>query len=267
MIRDYVTFDGQRLAYHLWAARRPRATLVYLHGIESHGGWFADTARLLAEDGITVYAPDRRGSGQNWLGRGHCRAFEHLLADLLLFVRHIAPPAPVHLLGLSWGAKVAFLFAQQYPERLASLVLLTPGIWPRPTLAPRDQLRVLWRWVRNDMRRLPVPLAPDLFSDVPTVRHRIEADPQRVVAATPAFFWESRRLDRRVRAASSCPVPVCCILSRPDRIVDTPRTERWMAELTAPRSRTRIHDAGHALQLECPAVLAGDLRDWIAAAA
>ncbi len=265
MTHDYVTFDGQHLAYHHWPAPSPRATLVYLHGIESHGGWFEDTAQRLTEQRVEVYAPDRRGSGANWLGRGHCRAYEHLLVDLRLFLQHVAPRAPVHLLGLSWGAKVAFLFAQEDPGALASLVLVTPGIWPRTTLSRGDQLRVLWRWLRNDQRRLPVPLAPELFSERAAVRARIEADPQRVVAVTPALLWESRRLDRRVRRARACPVPLCCILSRPDRIIDTPRTEAWVAQLTAPQTRTTIHEAGHALQLECPAALADDLLEWIAA--
>lgn len=263
-VHDYDTFDGQRLAYWHWPVERPHASLVYVHGIESHGGWFDATARRLVAQGVEVFAPDRRGSGHNWLGRGHCRAYEHLLLDLWLFVCTVAPERPVHLLGLSWGAKLAFAFAHDYPECVASLILVTPGMWPRVGLAPRDQWRVFWRWVRNTHTRLPVPLAPELFSAEPQVRHYIDADPQRLVAATPAFLWESRRLDTRVRRYRSCPVPVTCILSRPDRIIDTPRTQAWFGELTAPLSHTTIHEAGHALQLECPALLAADVLRWIA---
>lgn len=263
-VRDYPTFDGQRLAYRYWpAASRSRATLVHLHGMESHSGWFLQTALLLAEQGIEVYALDRRGSGQNWLGRGHCRAYEHLLMDLHVFLREVAPDAPVHLLGLSWGAKVALMFARLYPGRCASLILLTPGIWPLVTLRPEHQWRVAVRWALNRHTRIPIPLNPDLFSDVPVVRHAIAADPQRLTAATPALFWESRRLDRRIQAETSCPVPVYAVLSKHDRIIDTPRTAQWVDSLTAPHTLTTILDAGHALQLECPARLAAELEHWI----
>lgn len=263
MTGDFVTFDGQRLAYRHWPAVDPHATVVYLHGIESHGGWFDATAQLLVRSQVEVYAPDRRGSGRNRLGRGHCRAYEHLLLDLFMFLRRVPPSAPVHLLGLSWGGKVAMAFAQHYPEALASVILLTPGVWPSRTLDGRAQWQVLWRWLRNDLRRLPIPLTPELFSDVPEVQAYIAEDSQRVVAVTAAFYWESRRLDRVVQPMRHCAVPVCGILSRPDRIINTPRTDAWLAQLTAPLTRTTIHDAGHALQLECPAVVADDVLDWI----
>lgn len=264
-VADYETFDGQRLAYRHWATPgSPYPPLVYVHGIESHSGWFHRAAGELAALGVEVYAVDRRGSGQNWLGRGHCRAYEHLLVDLVVFLRDVVGAPRVHLLGLSWGAKLAFVFARDYPERLASLILLTPGIWPRVGLAPAERRRVAWRWLRNRQTRMRVPLRPDLFSEMPMVRHAIDVDPQRLTAVTPAFYWETRRLDRLVQPASRCPVPLYAVLSRHDRIVDTPHTERWLAQLTAPRKRTTILDAGHAIQLERPASLAADLHRWIA---
>ena len=55
---DYIGAGGRRLRYRvveptaeLRPDRRERHRLLVLHGIESHGGWFADTARALAARG------------------------------------------------------------------------------------------------------------------------------------------------------------------------------------------------------------------------
>ena len=58
-----------------------RAGLIFLHGIASHGAWFAETAAFLAEHGIAVYAPDRRGSGLSGGPRGHISGYEQAIAD------------------------------------------------------------------------------------------------------------------------------------------------------------------------------------------
>src|SRR5688500_1163901 len=57
--------DGVTRRYRTWTpvGRPPEASLGFLDGIASHGAWFAGTRVHLAERGIAVYAPDRRGSG------------------------------------------------------------------------------------------------------------------------------------------------------------------------------------------------------------
>ena len=61
----YAGADGRELSYRVVRAASERHRLLYLHGIESHGGWFLPAARGLAERGCTTYLVDRRGSGLN----------------------------------------------------------------------------------------------------------------------------------------------------------------------------------------------------------
>ncbi|HYN17981.1 MAG TPA: alpha/beta fold hydrolase, partial [Actinomycetes bacterium] len=70
--------DGVELHYQRWSSERspPWAVVVFLHGIASHGGWFAETAADLSEQGVAVYAPDRRGSGRSGGPRGHLDRYE-----------------------------------------------------------------------------------------------------------------------------------------------------------------------------------------------
>jgi alpha-beta hydrolase superfamily lysophospholipase len=53
--------DGVELHYLRWCSGRspPWAVVVFLHGIASHAGWFAETAVDLDTQGVAVYAPGR----------------------------------------------------------------------------------------------------------------------------------------------------------------------------------------------------------------
>src|ERR671910_3848502 len=63
--------DGVELHCLRWnGGAPPRAAVIFLPGIASHGGWFAETAADLASAGVAVYAPDRRGSGRSGGPRG-----------------------------------------------------------------------------------------------------------------------------------------------------------------------------------------------------
>ena len=79
--------DGAPLAYRYWGAARPGDAAVYLHGIAGHSLWFSDAADHLARAGVTVYGPDRRGSGLNVdLGSGHLPHHRVVLDDVRHFV-------------------------------------------------------------------------------------------------------------------------------------------------------------------------------------
>ena len=71
--------------YSVWAryfeSPNPKRALLYLHGIQSHGGWFLRSADYLHHQGHTVLLPDRRGSGLNAADRGHAHSPKQLLED------------------------------------------------------------------------------------------------------------------------------------------------------------------------------------------
>ncbi len=120
--------DGTRLHCRRWLPPRgeARATLLFLHGIASHGGWFAETAALLAARGIVAYAPDRRGSGFSFGPRGHLSSYERAAADaerfLDLTIRE-QPSRPLFLAGSSWAARVALAVAARRQHDLDGLIL------------------------------------------------------------------------------------------------------------------------------------------------
>ena len=56
--------DGYRIAFSAWAATKPRAVIVALHGMNDYGEAFALPAKFWAENGVTTYAYDQRGFGR-----------------------------------------------------------------------------------------------------------------------------------------------------------------------------------------------------------
>ncbi|MFJ3303935.1 alpha/beta hydrolase [Streptomyces sp. NPDC086549] len=94
------------LAVHSWGSGP--AELVYVHGLQSHGGWLAETGPALARRGIRVSVPDRRGSGRSTGLRGHLADAAGLLDDYAAHLSGIAAAArgPVTVVGQSFGGSV-----------------------------------------------------------------------------------------------------------------------------------------------------------------
>ena len=100
--------------------------LVLLHGVGSSIDTWGDIPQRLAEAGRTVVAVDLLGHGDSDAGNGDFSLGAHASAvrDLL---DHLDHHGPVHLVGHSLGGGVALQFAYQFPERVASMSLISSG--------------------------------------------------------------------------------------------------------------------------------------------
>ena len=265
--------DGVTLHYRSWTpvGRRPEASLLFVHGIASHGGWFAGTAVHLADRGIAVYAPDRRGSGLSGGPRGHVESYEQALDDLDRF-RELAVEeqdgAPVFLAGSSWAAKLALAGAARSEASLTGLILLGPGLFPRVDLTVPQKLAVLFHHRAGPEHNLPIPLVPDDYTRNPTYLDYIRRDPYRLGAASSRFFWETGRLDRaRDRLAAGLSLPILLQIGEADPIMNTAATCAWLQRLSAPdRTSVVYRGAAHTLDFEPePTVRAyrADLVGWL----
>jgi acylglycerol lipase len=249
--------DGVELHYLRWSSGRSPAwaVVVFLHGIASHAGWFAETATDLDEQGVTVYAPDRRGSGRSGGPRGHLDRYERALDDVDEVVRLVGsehPRTPLFLAASSWAAKLAVVYAADRPAPLSGLLLLGPGLLPRVNLSPARRVGVIAGHLVTPTARLPIPLTPELYTANPPYLDFIRADPLRLLEATTQFFWETARLDRRRRRASaSLRMPLLVLQGQDDKMIDVPKTRRWFARLgVEDKTYVAYPGAGHTLDFE-----------------
>jgi alpha-beta hydrolase superfamily lysophospholipase len=265
--------DGVSLHVRAWlpTGEQPSAVLLFVHGIASHGAWFAETAGYLAERGIAVYAPDRRGSGLSGGPRGHVARYEQALADLDRVADLIVaeqPGRPIFLVGSSWGAKLALAYAARFERRLAGLLLHGPGLFPRVDLGLGQKLAVLLCHRLRPGQRLPIPLRPEDYTRQPAYLAYIRQDRQRLLTASARFFWETRRLDRaRDSLAAGLRLPILLQIGENDPIMNPRATCRWLHGLSAPdRTVVVYRDASHTLDFESePTVRAyrADLLGWL----
>jgi pimeloyl-ACP methyl ester carboxylesterase len=102
--------------------------IVLVHGNCASSLFFQDfMLALAATNRYTVYAPDMRGYGDSEaLPVDATRGVRDFSDDLDAFVQALGLP-PFHLLGWSLGGNVAMQYAIDYPGKLRSLTLESPG--------------------------------------------------------------------------------------------------------------------------------------------
>jgi alpha-beta hydrolase superfamily lysophospholipase len=268
--REFTGDGGAMLGYTSYAAPGARTALVYLHGIESHAGWFAPAAERLRALGYDVHCLDRRGSGINRENRGfvsgHVDSYKTLLADLRAFIAPLRGRyEAVYLVGLSWGGKLALAYALDHPEDVRGLVLITPGLESLVDVSTPDKLKIAALTAIWPTATVPTPIEPEMFTTTPRYLEYIRRDPLRLNEATVRFFWQSTRLDRhnRDRMAANR-VPILLFLAEQDRIIDN-RGVRAQLARGAQKTLDVLEYEGqtHSIQFDATERMVGDMDRWI----
>ena len=256
------------------SAKRPRPTVLLVHGYPDSAEVWADVAERLSKQ-FHVVAYDVRGAGQSDKPRATAAyALEHLVADMAAVVDAMSPNAPVHLVGHDWGALQGWeaVGSERLRGRIASYCAGTPsldhvGNWfqqrlRRPT--PRALGQVVSQMFGSAyMGVFQIPLLPDLaWRHVlgrrwPAFLKRTEgiraartatqaADGEHGLALYRAnLLPKFRRPQRRV-----IEIPVQLMVMRRDPYVPT-RMFEAVAETTPNLSRFEL-DAGHWAPLSNP---------------
>jgi alpha-beta hydrolase superfamily lysophospholipase len=265
--------DGYAIHVAVWpvpASRPPRGRVVVIHGVQSHGGWYHQLGRTLAEAGYEAHFPDRRGSGANRAERGHAPSARRLIADLVEWLQALRdrdPALPLALAGISWGGKVVVIAAAAHPELVDGLALICPGLQPRVGVSAGERLRITWAYLTNRYKTFPIPLSdPELFTASPAGQRFIAGDRFALHAGTAGLLAASTFIDIRLRRVRKrVRQPILLMLAGEDRIVDNART-RAVVNSMASTDKTIVEypEAHHTLEFEPdPARYARDLIAWL----
>lgn len=255
-LKQYTARDGMRLWFREWVPSSPRSVVVYLHGIQSHSGWFVSSCQALAEMGNAVFSLDRRGSGRNEADRGHVARWQTLTDDIADFFGSVTRPywaLPRHLVGISWGGKLAACFAAQRPSTVDSLILVAPGLVPRVVHSVGDMVRIAVAAFLKPRARFRIPIdRPEMFTNTPEKIEFIRNDPLILRECTARFFVESVRMDRFLRRdAPRVQVPAFLLLAENDPIIDNESCLRLFNRFGSRRKKTREYrNVGHTLEFE-----------------
>jgi len=209
---------------YAWVHPSPRATLVLLHGLQSHAQWFAEAADRLLDRGLSVYALERSGSGSSSGRSGDIDRYRSWFDEAGRLVDHARacqPDVPVHLLGHCFGANVALGAALERPGDVASLIMLTPGFHIIPDYTPAEKVRIGVAALVSPQRRFRVPQDDGLFTRDPDVLAWIEADGLGSKTLSARCLLQTGRMVTSLRRRlGELAVPLLVIEAEQDRISD-----------------------------------------------
>lgn len=255
-LQTFRASDGYTFYYrHYSPPDRPRARLVFVHGIRSHSAWYTRSSAVFALAGIEVFFLDRRGAGLNTTHRGDIPSFRRLLDDVAEFVQMIRGEngwLPHFLGGISWGGKLAVGLPYRKPGLVDGLILLCPGLVPKiaPTFAQRA--RIAAARLFRPTRLFPIPLnEPDLFTSSLDWQKYIVCDSHGLRQATARFLFSSFSLDIYLRrAARHVTVPTFLALAEHDRIIDNSKTRVFTGRFPGGTTIAEYPNAHHTLEFE-----------------
>lgn len=273
VIDTFEVSDGYRCHYRRYTPdRKPRAVMLFIHGIQSHGGWYTGTCEALRDSGFEVFFLDRRGAGLNSEKRGDAPSFRRLLDDIAEFLRPgpvalVDPAIPRFLAAISWGGKLGVGIPYRHPGLIDGLALITPGIFRKVTPPFRTRVSVVGARIRKPSKLFPIPLnEPELFTGVPEWQRFIAEDPLALHEATARFMVASTALDIYMRRAWKwVRVPTLLMLAGQDRIISNEQTRQYVEKFpTEDRQIIEYPEAHHTLEFEPdPGVYRRDLIAWL----
>ena len=262
--------DGYRWHYrHFLPKPRPKARVVCIHGIQSHGGWYEASCRRLRDESCDVFFLDRRGSGLNGKARGDTLNFRRLLDDVGEFLQTLRGPGspPLFVVAISWGGKLGAAMDFRFPGMIDALALLAPGFCPlvRPSWAER--MHIAKAALAAPTELFPIPLNnPALFTASSHWQKFIASDPLALRKATARFLFQSARFDIYLkRAAPRIRLPILLQLAQKDQIIDNMQTREFVDRFGSRHVRVvEYTDANHTLEFEpAPQSWLDDLCAWI----
>ncbi len=221
------------------------APIVHIHGFAISGTYLMPTARLLAERWVNV-VPDLPGYGRS-PRRTHVLSIPALAEALLGILDALAIDRAV-LVGNSMGCPIALEVAHEAPQRVQSLVLVSPagGIHNRPL--PRALGQLALDGLRETPRMLPVAV-PDYVGFGPVNGLRL--------------FGELTRFPSLERLVHT-PVPSLVVLGGRDPLMPKAARVFQVARMAPEMLRVaRIDRAAHALNFSHPEELAALVEGWL----
>jgi alpha-beta hydrolase superfamily lysophospholipase len=268
---DVRTADGHTLKVGAYPGGAGALSILILHGLYSHMGWYRRLGAALAERGAAVFLLDRRGAGLSEGLAGHMDSWRQVVDDILRVVARIKalqPAAKVCGIGISLGAAMLVATSLVQRDSFHRHAVLSPGLAPAMRIPLRRRVGVAYSAFARPHVLYELPFSAHQLCDREEVRNALWEDPLRTRAVTSRFLLELFRLQRYVRQnLVQLPTPLLALLAGRDTLVDNQAT----LEILKRVQRVPIHvdefqGANHVLPASVPlAELVGRIWHWFSA--
>lgn len=257
---QFCTLDDTETAYDLQGEDGP--LLLLMHGLQGGRKMLDGFVAQLAPH-FRVVAYDQRDSGET---RNPATPYDlaRLAEDAALLVRALGFDK-VHVMGTSFGGRVAQAFAILHPELVDKLVL--GSTWPLPRSMPEINPAGLAKF--SDIRsRLPASAGELAEMFVPVAYLDSHPELRRLLVGMPDA---SERAARRAEAAGTVvgdarhiTASTLLIAGELDEMIPAAATESMLG-LIADSQYLQLPGVGHTASLQCPDVLAAAMCTFLLA--
>ena len=242
-----VMADGARLPMHVWAAKKPKAVIVAVHGMNGYAQDFALPGPWFAENGISFYAYDQRSFGRtDKEKRGLWPGGEAMVSDLksihaLLKQKH--SKLPVYVVGLSMGGAVTMKALDNGLEPDGA-ILVAPAVWGWRAMNPFLK-STLWITAHVAPSYAPTGQSLEIWpSDNIEVLRAIGRDPlYQSKTRTDTIYGLVTLMDDAYDAASRLKSPILYLYGSKDQLVPAEPTYDVIGRIRAPK-RVAIYKNG-----------------------
>ena len=236
--------------------------LLMLHGWAMHGGLFQGLAAALAEH-AEVWCVDLPGHG--FSRAEHLAQAEELLATLL--------PEACVVLGWSLGGQIALRLAEDHPQRVAGVILLssTPRFVTGPDWEAGLDLAVLQQFAADLEQDLPATLQrflalqvrglADMRTPLAQLRAALAARPPARSGALAEGLARLRDTDLRSHVARVLQ-PALVLHGTSDKLTP-PVAGRWLAARLPNAGLVEVEHAAHAPFLSHSAEVLAAVRGFL----
>jgi alpha-beta hydrolase superfamily lysophospholipase len=246
-----------------------KTPVIMSHGLQSHSGWFVQSAAFMAGLGHPVYSMDRRGSGLSRAPRGDLKDFTIMVEDIHTvanFVEKRHAKEKVYLLGHCFGAIPAAAYACEYPDNVKGLILTTPAIYTKTEPSLFWKIRILITPSGKGNFMVPNPLETSQFTELKKYEEFIMNDTLSLKAATGDFYYQVHRARKFIHQnISRLNMPVFMGIAGEDPIVDNQRNLVFFQKIPAEdNTLIEYNDARHILEFSPEKEkYFGDLANWL----
>ena len=256
--------------YRFWRVGAP-TTLLLMHGLGAHSGWFIDMGNEIAARGVNVYAIDHQGFGRSGGKRGHVDQWQSFLTDIDHLVDVMGsdlPDSKRFILGHSMGGVFATHYTAAHQDKLAGVILLNPWIADTTKVSLGRVISILLGGLRGSdaIVTLPDTGATNTMTTNPEAARFLQEDTYWVNQRTKGFYWQLTQMRGQTLArAAKITIPALVLQADDDLAVTIPGTRKAYERLaSADKTYINYPDFDHDSEFQAERTrLDDDITAWI----
>lgn len=215
---------------------RPDAALIFVHGMQSHAEWVRESGfgDALADQGVDVFAVDRRGSGKSKSDRGHADSPEQLLSDMDQAVEELEKElerryginhgVTLHIMANCFGARIVVPYLAELDsekiQKFESLTLIAPSthMSKQASYGFLQKLKILGA---KDRTMHKTPLQDEWFVGEGAGLDYIQSDELGLREVSTRFLKTTKTLTKSMnKNITKLPIPLMIVVGTEDVMVE-----------------------------------------------